>query len=91
MKSYSLKDLSKKIKADNKPVVLYGAGTVGKLAPYALNHLNVKVDYFCDSSREKQGRIYRGLNTISSEELPSLGQDAHIFIANDYLVFVRRL
>lgn len=88
MKNYNIQDLVQTIKSDSAPVILYGAGTLGKLAWAALRALNVEVDCFCDGDEQKQGKFYCGVKTIRPEELAELNSGAHIFLSNNYLTFL---
>lgn len=84
-------DLAHLIKADSSSVVLFGAGSVGKLALYALKKKGIDVDCFCDNSKEKQGNLYCGVRVISPEELSGLNPKAHVFICNNYIASVSEL
>lgn len=88
MKDYNIQNLVKEIKSDSALVILYGAGTLGKLALYVLKALNIEVDYFCDSDGQKQGKFYDGVKIISPKELSELSPDAHIFLCNNYLTSI---
>lgn len=88
MREYNLHDLINTIKSDSTPVVLYGAGTLGKLSQYALKRLDVEPIYFCDGDKQKQGKLYYEIKTISPQELSELDSDAHIFLCNNYLSFI---
>lgn len=88
MKDYNVQDFVRTIKSDSSPVILYGAGTLGKLALYALNALDIQVNCFCDSDEQKQGKLYCGIKTISPKELSQLNSGVHIFLCNNYFSFI---
>lgn len=88
MKDYNIKDFVQTTKPDSVPVVLYGAGTLGKLALYVLNELNIRVNYFCDSDKQKQEKFYCGIKIISPKALSELSPDARVFLCNNYLASV---
>ena len=54
----SLENLKQEIIRDGKPVILFGAGDIGEMCDFSFRQHNVKVDFFCDSSEEKQGKIF---------------------------------
>lgn len=91
MKDYNNNALAGILKSNSAPVVLFGAGSLGKLALYALKTLDIQVDCFCDSDKQKQGNLYCGVKVISLEELSELNPDTHIFICHDYITSVSPL
>ncbi len=77
-----------KIKKNSTPVVLFGAGDLGELAYHALKKRNVVVNFFCDSNKKKQGKLYFGLKILSIEELSLLDKNVAIFICNSQYIEV---
>ena len=65
-------------------VVIFGAGTLGKLTLIALSEKGIKVDYLCDSDIRKQGKEVEKIKIISPEDLDKLDKNADIFIAAIY-------
>lgn len=65
-----------------KPIVLFGAGSLGKLTWYALKQKGVQVAYFCDNDIDKQGTFYCGIKVVSPKEVPP---DSRIIICNNYM------
>ena len=52
-KQYTIQYL-RDIKNKGEKLVVFGRGTVGKLALYALTNLGLEVDYFIDSNEKLQ-------------------------------------
>tara|TARA_X000000368_G_C22961670_1_gene681285 strand:- start:91 stop:1218 length:1128 start_codon:yes stop_codon:yes gene_type:complete len=48
----------------------------------------IKVDFFCDSMKRKQGLNFNGIKTLSPEELKKLDPHTNIFISNNYVSVV---
>ena len=65
-------------------VVFYGAGTIGKLALNALNELNIKVDHFHDSAKQKFGTVFCDVGCISFDELQNLDKNSSIFLSMNF-------
>ena len=65
MINYKTNSLVAKIKKDTISVVLFGSGNMGELAYHALKKRNVTVDYFCDSDKHKQGKLFYGIKDLS--------------------------
>ena len=81
MLNYNVQFLIRKIKANNKPLVIFGAGKYGKMALFAFEKLGLKVDYFCDDlSIEK----YLDKPVISLDKLSKLDDQAHVFLSTKY-------
>ena len=47
------------LKRTKKPIVLYGAGVIGEMCSYAFKSKNIKIDYFIDTSIDKQSKTSR--------------------------------
>ena len=56
----SIETIKKKLNNKLQPVVLFGAGQIGEMCYFALTQHNIKVDFFCDSSKSKQGKMFCG-------------------------------
>ena len=76
-------DLKKNISEDKKNI-LYGAGVIGEMCEFAFRNNNLKVDYFCDASIEKQGKKFKGIKILSPQELEKFKRNTNIFISNNY-------
>ena len=72
------------LKKSNKPIVLYGAGVIGEMCSYAFKSKNIKIDYFVDTSFEKQGKKLHDIKILSPNVLEKGDKDANIFISNNY-------
>ncbi|CRK61866.1 radical SAM domain protein protein [Alloactinosynnema sp. L-07] len=77
--------LISRVKATGAPVVLFGAGDVGKIAWWALTSQGVEVTCFSDGRAEKHGTSWSGVEIRSPEQLAALSRDAHVFICANYL------
>ncbi|MDA9091813.1 hypothetical protein N9J56_00815 [Pelagibacteraceae bacterium] len=84
-----LKSFASKIKKDQK-TVLYGAGVIGEICLFAFKQNKIKVDFFCDTSIDKQGKIINGVKVLSPSELQSLDKSSNVFISNNYYVFLKK-
>ena len=60
MIKYSIDNINKIIKDTGKQVVLFGAGKIGEMCLYAMQKKKIKVDFFCDSMKRKQGLNFNG-------------------------------
>ena len=62
-------------------LVIYTAGTVGKLTLHALKEKNIKVDYLCDNDSAKWNTTIENIKVISPNELDKFDNNIDIFIA----------
>ena len=85
MKENNFEKLIEKIKSEKLKIILFGAGTLGKMAIVALNKLDIIPDCFCDSDKKKQGTKYCGFDVISPEELFTYDKKTQIFLCNNYI------
>ena len=88
MQNYTSSELSKLLTLNKNKVVLFGAGDLGELSLISLHKLGIKVDFFCDNKKEKQGSKFLDVDIISPENLKEIDQDANIFITNNYISLV---
>ena len=72
----------------DRPLIVHGAGDLGKLAFHALAQAGIAVDTFCDGSALKHGTRYRGVPIISPDALAASRLDARVIIANNYMATV---
>ena len=84
MKTYNISELKNKLTSRGQMIVLFGAGDIGELSSYSLDKLGLKVNYFCDNDKDKQGTKRYGIKVLSFEELIKLKKDTNIFISNNY-------
>ena len=85
MNNYNISNLKNTLKANSQKLVLYGAGDLGELTKFALDKLEIKIDFYCDSNIEKTNQDYFGIKVISPEELFKLDKNTNIFITNNYI------
>ena len=76
------------LKNIDEKVVLFGAGIYGEICLYAMKQNGVKVDFFCDSSKTKQGKSFFGIKIISPNELEKFASTTNIYISNIYVGLV---
>lgn len=88
IENYNIDNLLNKIKSENSPVVLFGAGVVGKMALFAFKKFGVRVHFFYDSDEKKQGNLFCGIKTISQAELSEMSSKAYVFISCSYITAV---
>ena len=68
-----------------KKIVIFGAGTIGRLTHLALKEDNIEINYFCDSDKRKQKYKLENKLIISPEDLYQLNKNnTYIFLANQY-------
>ena len=77
-------DFFDKLKKGNKPIVLYGAGVIGEMCSYAFKSKNIKIDYFVDTSTEKQGKDLHDIKIFPPQILEKGDKETNIFISNNY-------
>jgi organic radical activating enzyme len=73
-----------KSSAETENLVIFGAGTLGRLTLIALNEKGIKVNLFCDSDVRKQGKNIEEIKIIGPEELEKLDKNSNIFICAIY-------
>jgi hypothetical protein len=88
MKPYDRAELIAEILRSRAPVVLFGAGDLGKLAHCVLATHGVPVTAFVDGRQAKHGQWYRDVEILATGQLPSLPRDAVVFVCNNYLMTV---
>lgn len=85
MNNYNISNLKDILNSNSHTLVLYGAGDLGELTKFALENLEIKIDFYCDSNKEKIDKDYFGIKVISPEELFKLDKKINIFITNNYI------
>ena len=90
MIKYSVNELSNTLKTNGEKVILFGAGQIGQMCLYAMKQRNINVDFFCDSSKSKHGKIYNDVKTISPDSLEKFSRKTNIFISNNYVSVVKK-
>ncbi len=85
MNNYNISNLKDILNSNSHTLVLYGAGDLGELTKFALENLEIKIDFYCDSNKEKINKDYFGIKVISPEELFKLDKKINIFITNNYI------
>lgn len=89
-------DILNEIKSKNLPVIIAGAGIVGKILLNACEEAGIKVDCFCDSSvKVAQTGEFCGLRIIHTPDLKKFYEDAVILISvaaiKDVVEFVEKM
>ena len=64
--------------------IIYGAGIVGRMTLEALSQKNIKVDFFCDTSQNKQKIKVNDIEVVSPESLDKLNKETNIFVSIQY-------
>ena len=67
------------IKRNKLPVVIYGAGSIGKLLKDKIEKLGIRVRYFCDDTDEKWGNKFCDIDVVGINFLKDTGKD-YLFI-----------
>ncbi|WP_424184730.1 4Fe-4S cluster-binding domain-containing protein [Actinokineospora sp. G85] len=83
-------ELVTRIRESGAPVVLFGAGDIGRVAWWALTRAGVPVSAFHDGRETKHGTTLLGLPVRSPEDLASVRRDAHVFVCGNYLFTMPR-
>ena len=65
-------------------IVLFGAGTLGKLTLIGLKNNEIRVDFFCDSDERKQGKEIEKIKILSPDNLDNFDRNTKIFICAIY-------
>ena len=76
---------SQKSKNNSNLLVIYAAGTIGKLTLNALKEKNIRVNYFCDYDSTKWNTEVENIKVISPNDLYNLDKNTDIFVS--YYVF----
>ncbi len=85
MYKYSIDDIKNLVINFKSNIVIYGAGDFGRLVHNALSINSLKVDFFCDSNKKKQGKLFIDKRILSPEELSELDKNTIIFIGNHFV------
>ena len=67
-----------------RPVIIYGAGNIGKACLNELKNNNVEVECFCDSAPRKDGTMFQGKMVASPEKLLPMEKYNVIIAIQDY-------
>ncbi len=78
-------DFQKLDNINKSKIVIFGAGTIGRITQLALKNNNIDIDYFCDSDKRKQKYKLESKVVISPEQLYELNKnETFIFLATQY-------
>ena len=69
----------------NNLLVIYAAGTIGKLTLHALKEKNIKVNYFCDKDSTKWNTTIENIKIISPNDLDKFDKNIDIIVT--YFLF----
>ena len=64
--------------------VVYGAGKEGQLLYDRLQEKNVTVDYFADSNCQLCGKVIKGIEVISFEQLKEINDQTAVLLSKGY-------
>ena len=68
-----------------KKIIIFGAGTIGRITQLALKKNNIEIDFFCDSDKRKQEYKLGNKLVLSPESLGKLNKkETYIFLATQY-------
>ena len=70
-----------KIKKENLPVIIFGAGIVGEVLHQACCSLGIKVECFCDNNINKTGKLLCDTEVIHTSKLKTRYKDAVFLIS----------
>jgi glycosyltransferase involved in cell wall biosynthesis len=74
-------DIINEIKAQELPVIIYGAGVVGKTLLYICKNEGIKIESFCDSSKKAAQSNFCNLEVIYAHDLKKKYRDAIFLIS----------
>ena len=74
-----------RLAAEPAPLVLFGAGDLGKLTLHALRKRHLSVTAFVDGNPGKVGTECLGLPVLGLDALGGLPANAHVFVCSNYL------
>lgn len=83
-------DFFSKFENSKNPIILYGAGVIGEICSYAFSNKKIKINYFVDSSKEKQGKLLHDIKIFSPNSLDNEDKDSNIFISNNYFLPLKK-
>ena len=86
MNNYNISNLKDILNSNSHTLVLYGAGDLGELTKFALENLEIKIDFYCDSNKEKIDKDYFGIKVISPEELFKLDKKIRIYFVPTFFL-----
>lgn len=66
--------------------VIYGAGRSGEQLLMELLQMGLNIDYFCDSSEEKIGKIILGKKVLSINDLHEIKDETAILVGRAYSI-----
>jgi len=75
----NIKDFKKSTYEVNAPIIIYGAGELGRVVLKALNIINLRADFFVD--KKQAGKQVNGMSVIAPELL-KIYKDAYVLIAS---------
>lgn len=67
-------------------IIIFGAGSIGKMTHDVLVSHGYKVDSFCDNDINKQGTYIRGLKVISFDQLVNLDGNVQVILNDKYYI-----
>ena len=67
-------------------LIIFGAGTLGKLTAQVLKINNIEVDFYCDSDARKHNKKINNKDIISPEDLDRFEKNTDIFIDNYFIL-----
>ena len=76
--------INKKSSSNESQSIIYGAGIVGRMTLEAMSQKNLKVDFFCDGSKNKQKLKINNIDVISPESLDNFDKETNIFVSIQY-------
>ena len=76
--------INKKSSSNESQSIIYGAGIVGRMTLEAMSQKNLKVDFFCDGSENKQKLKINNIDVISPESLDNFDKETNIFVSIQY-------
>ena len=79
---YTKQDLTEKLTAVKKPIVIYGAGVAGQVLLLACKEAGIQIDSFCDNNIKKKGSTLNNLEIIHTDDIKNRHPEALFLISS---------
>ena len=76
----SKESIIRDLKASTKPLVIFGASTVGHAIHELCDREGIEISYYCDNKNYKMNGTYNGLEVINPQCLNELVGDAEFIV-----------
>lgn len=74
-----------------KYIVAFGSGAIGTETKKVVEKLGLKIDFFCDNSQKKWGKICQNIKIISPAELKSLVGNCFVIVTTSIPTYIKQI